>query len=82
VTIVRHFRNGQSETWWALEVDVGPYGPEKPIRAVVATTDPATLPEHGTWYLTANLPAPIVIVVSPAPFYSPSSPFNKLPLEQ
>ena len=49
---------GHTETWWALEVNVGPYGPEKPIRAVVATTDPAMLPEHRTWYLTTNLPAP------------------------
>jgi len=56
--IERVFRDGHTETWWALEVDMGPYGPDKPIRAVVATTDPATLPEHGTWYLTTNLPAP------------------------
>jgi hypothetical protein len=58
VQIERSFRDGHTETWWALEVNVGPYGPEKPIRAVVATTDPATLPKHGTWYLTTNLPAP------------------------
>jgi len=58
VQIERTFRDGHTETWWALEVDVGPYGPTKPIRAVVATTDPATLPDHTTWYLTTNLPAP------------------------
>ncbi len=58
VQIERSFRDGHTETWWALEVDVGPYGLRKPIRAVVATTDPAMLPEHGTWYLTTNLPAP------------------------
>ena len=58
VRIERSFRDGHTETWWALEVDLGPYGPKKPIRAVVATTDPATLPEHTTWYLTTNLPAP------------------------
>jgi SRSO17 transposase len=58
VRIERTFRDGHTETWWTLEVKVGPYGPEKPIRAVVATTDPATLPEHTTWYLTTNLPAP------------------------
>lgn len=33
----------------------GPYGPERAQRAVVATTDPATLPEHSTWYLATNL---------------------------
>ncbi len=30
----------------------------KPVRALVATTDPATRPEHSTWYLTTNLPTP------------------------
>jgi hypothetical protein len=58
VRVERSFRDGHTETWWALEVDVGPYGPKQPMRAVVATTDPATLPEHTTWYLTTNLPAP------------------------
>jgi len=58
VRVERTFRDGHTETWWALEVDVGPYGPEKRLRAVVATTDPATLPEHSTWYLTTTLPAP------------------------
>jgi hypothetical protein len=58
VRIGRTFRDGHTETWWALEVDIGPYGPTKPLRAIVATTDPATLPEHTTWYLTTNLPAP------------------------
>ena len=27
------------------------------LRAVVVTTDPATLPDHTTWYLATNLPA-------------------------
>lgn len=58
VEITRAFRDGHTETWWALEVDIGPYGPAKPSRAIVATTNPATLPEHSTWYLTTNLPAP------------------------
>jgi hypothetical protein len=58
VQIERTFRDGHTETWWALEVDVGPYGPEKSLRAIVATTDPAALPEHSTWYLTTTLPAP------------------------
>lgn len=56
--VERSFRDGHVETWWALEVAVGPYGPERRQRAVVATTDPATLPEHTTWYLVTNLPAP------------------------
>jgi hypothetical protein len=32
------------------------YGPERLVRLVVATTDPATLPTISTWYLTTNLP--------------------------
>jgi hypothetical protein len=56
--VERTFRDGHTELWWALEVQVGPYGPQRRQRAVVATTDPATLPEHTTWYLVTNLPAP------------------------
>ncbi|MDQ2743951.1 MAG: IS701 family transposase [Chloroflexota bacterium] len=58
VRVVRHFRDGHTEDWWALEVTAGPYGPEQAQRAIVATTDPATLPEHTTWYLVTTLPAP------------------------
>lgn len=56
--VERHFCDGHTETWWALDVEVGPYGLDRRQRAVVATTDPATLPEHTTWYLATNLPAP------------------------
>src|SRR5262249_47740962 len=56
--VERTFRDGHTETWWALEVQVGPYGSGRRERAVVATTDPATLPEPTTWYLVTNLPAP------------------------
>jgi hypothetical protein len=58
VKVMRRFRDGHEETWWALEVDVGPYGPQRARRAVVATTDPKELPDKATWYLTTNLPAP------------------------
>jgi hypothetical protein len=37
---------------------VGPYGPQREWRAVVATTDPKELPDKATWYLTTNLPHP------------------------
>jgi DDE superfamily endonuclease len=56
--VVRAFRDGHTETWWALEGRTGPYGPDKRHRVVIATADPATLPEHTTWYLLTNLPAP------------------------
>jgi hypothetical protein len=56
--VVRTFRDGHAETWWALEVVAGPYGPDKPQRALVVTTDPRQLPAVTTWYLLTNLPAP------------------------
>jgi hypothetical protein len=58
VKVMRSFRDGHEEQWWALEVSVGPYGLEKDRRAVVATTHPGKLPEKKTWYLTSNLPHP------------------------
>ncbi len=56
--VERTFRDAHTETWWAVEVRVGPNGPTKRQRVVIATTDPATLPELSTWYLVTNLPAP------------------------
>jgi SRSO17 transposase len=58
VAIERQFRDGHREVWWALEGRAGPYGPSHSSRLVIATTDPATLPELTTWYLTTNLPHP------------------------
>jgi hypothetical protein len=56
--LTRHFRDGHEETWWLLEGEAGPYGVEKPQRLIIATTDPASLPELSTWYLVTNLSAP------------------------
>src|ERR671913_391104 len=47
--VVRAFRDGHQETWWALEVEAGPYSAQKAHRALVATTDPERLPRLGTW---------------------------------
>lgn len=58
IAVQRQFRDGHTETWWALEVNAGPYGVEKATRAVVVTTDPSRLPELSTWYLISNLPVP------------------------
>jgi hypothetical protein len=58
VRIERTFRDGHTEDWWGLEVVAGPFGPERPLRSIVVTTDPATLPVLTTWYLITNLPAP------------------------
>ncbi len=56
--VERRFRDGHTETWWAVELTFGPYGPKKATRIVVATTDPASLPAWSTWYLLSNLPHP------------------------
>ncbi|HET9222793.1 MAG TPA: transposase, partial [Roseiflexaceae bacterium] len=56
IAVQRQFRDGHTETWWALEVNAGPYGVQKATRALVVTTDPSRLPELSTWYLISNLP--------------------------
>jgi SRSO17 transposase len=56
--VVRRFRDGHTERWWAAELTLGGYGPDRSTRWVVATSDPATLPEQTTWYLATNLPRP------------------------
>jgi hypothetical protein len=56
--VVRRFRDGHEETWWAAELRLAGYGPDQRVRLVAATTDPATLPEENTWYLISNLPRP------------------------
>lgn len=56
--VVRRFRDGHTEIWWAAELTLAGYGPDPPTRLVVATSDPATLPEVSTWYLATNLPRP------------------------
>lgn len=58
VKVSRTFRAGSTQTWWALHVQAGPYGPQKTERAVIATTDAENLPDPTTWYLVTNLPAP------------------------
>jgi len=58
VKVVRCFRDGHEEAWWALEVDVGPYGPQRERQAVAATTNPESLPDKSTWYLLSTLPHP------------------------
>jgi hypothetical protein len=56
VPVERTFRDGHTTTWWGLEGDAGPYGPHRPRRLVIATVDPATLPEPATWYLATTVP--------------------------
>jgi hypothetical protein len=56
--VVRRFRDGRTTTWWAADAVLGGWGPWRRTRLVVATTDPATLPEKATWYLATDLPRP------------------------
>jgi hypothetical protein len=56
--VTRRFRDGHAETWWAGDARLVGWGPDQPARLVVATTDPATLPERNTWYLVTNRPHP------------------------
>jgi hypothetical protein len=56
--IQRRFRDGHTETWWAADAALGGWGPKQRLRLVVATTDPARLPGHSSWYLLTNLPRP------------------------
>jgi hypothetical protein len=58
--VTRRFRDGHTETWWAADARLraAGWGPDRRLRLVVATTDPATLPKLTTWYLVTNLPHP------------------------
>ncbi len=56
--VTRTFRDGHTETWRAADATLGWWGPDGARRLVVATADPATLPDKATWYLVTNLPRP------------------------
>ena len=61
---LRQLRAGHPERWWVWEAEGGPYGRAKGERLVLASTDPATVPEATTGYLVTNLPAPGVAAQS------------------
>jgi DDE superfamily endonuclease len=58
--VIRRFRDGHTETWWAADarLPAAGWGPDRRLRLVVATTDPGRLPKLTTWYLVTNLPRP------------------------
>jgi len=58
--VTRRFRDGHTQTWWAADASLpaAGWGPDRRLRLVVATTDPATLPKLTTWYLVTNLARP------------------------
>jgi SRSO17 transposase len=61
--VIRHFRDGHTERWWAGELTLFGYGPGNPVRAICATTDRLALPELSTWYLTTNMASPLAEIV-------------------
>jgi hypothetical protein len=63
--VTRRFRDGHSETWWAADAQLGGWGPERRLRLVVVTADPARLPGHSSWYLLTQ-PAPASKLPRPA----------------
>jgi hypothetical protein len=56
--VTRTFRDGHAQAWFAADAQLGWWGPDGTTRLVVATADPATLPDKATWYLATNLPRP------------------------
>ena len=56
--VTRSFGDGHTETWWAADATLGGWGPDRPLRLVVATTNPGRLPGHSSWYLLTNLARP------------------------
>ena len=49
--VVRRFRDGHRETWWAADLRLIGLGWDQQLRLVAVTTDPAPLPADSTWYL-------------------------------
>lgn len=66
--VVRRFRDGHRETWWAADLRLIGLGWEKELRLVAVTTDPARLPADSTWYLLTNLPHPAAPHAATSPF--------------
>ncbi len=56
--VVRRFRDGHRETWWAVDLRLVGMAWDKELRLVAVTTDPARLPADSSWYLLTNLPHP------------------------
>ena len=66
--VVRRFRDGHRETWWAADLRLVGMAWDQDLRLVAVTTDPARLPADSTWYLLTNLPHPDAPHAATAPF--------------
>lgn len=66
--VVRRFRDGHRETWWAADLRLAGMAVGRALRLVAVTTDPARLPAASTWYLLTNLPHPDAPHAATSPF--------------
>jgi hypothetical protein len=66
--VVRRFRDGHRETWWAADLRLVGMAWDKHLRLVAVTTDPGRLPADSTWYLLTNLPHPDAPHAATSPF--------------
>jgi SRSO17 transposase len=66
--VVRRFRDGHRETWWAADLRLVGLGWDQALRLVAVTSDPARLPADSTWYLLTNLPHPAAPHAATTPF--------------
>jgi hypothetical protein len=66
--VVRRFRDGHRETWWAADLRLVGLAWDKELRLVAVTTDPTRLPADSTWYLLTNLPHPDAPHAATSPF--------------
>ena len=66
--VVRRFRDGHRETWWAADLRLVGMAWDKHLRLVAVTTDPGRLPADSTWYLLTNLPHPDAPHAAASPF--------------
>jgi len=71
--VVRRFRDGHRETWWAADLRLIGLGWDQQLRLVAVTADPARLPADSTWYLLTNLPHPDAPHAATSPF-TPATP--------
>src|SRR5262249_22749308 len=54
---VRFDSHGKELVRYIAELELGPsYGPDRGVRLIAATLDPATLKAESTWYLATSLP--------------------------
>ncbi len=69
--VTRAFRDGHTATGWVAEARLGWWGPDGNTRLVVATTDPARLPDASTWRFMQNFRCVALTRHTPRPLLVP-----------